>query len=427
MDASAIKGRLDSVLASAADGKKVPAIGAIILDKSGQVLYKGAFGTTDLSNPSAPPYTSTTDTLLWSCTKVVTVVAALQLLEQGKIKLDDPVEKYVPKYKNIQVLDGFQDDGTPNYRAPKTTANILHLMTHTVGFSYDFFDVPTLRWRITTDHPPASYANGKAAAFNSPLMCDPGTQYIYGVGIDWLGFVVETVSGMRLNEYYDQFILHPLGMKNSQFWLKDNVPSLKLHMRGEDGSLVTGPDLDMREDVEIYSGGGALVSTLEDYSAFLLTLLAGGTHPVSKVKILEETTVKEYLFSDQIHKICSNKGIGEIEASIPQVSNVGTFLPGVKKGWSCGLMLNSEATPKGRSAGSGSWAGLGNNYYWIDPVAGKLGLVMSTILPFFDEVVLQLADEVERAAYSHDAAAKGGDENSNYHITGGIGKIPTSG
>jgi methyl acetate hydrolase len=117
------------------------------------------------------------------------------------------------------------------------------------------------------------------------------------------------------------------------------------------------------------------------------------------VKILEQNTVKQYLFTDQIPNICSNDGIGTMKAATTSLCNNGEILPGVPKGWSCGLMMNLQDLPGGRKAGSGSWAGLGNIYYWIDPAAGKLGVIMSSLLPFLDENILSLADALERAVY----------------------------
>lgn len=137
--------RLRPQFEAVAEARKVPGIAAIALDRSGDVLFKGVFGTTNNDDSSAAALTPTTPIIIWSCTKLVTSVAALQLLEQGKLALDDPVEGYVPQIKEIQVLEGFKDDGSPILRAPKTKATILMLMTHTAGFTYDFFGSKHLR------------------------------------------------------------------------------------------------------------------------------------------------------------------------------------------------------------------------------------------------------------------------------------------
>ncbi|TID17447.1 hypothetical protein E6O75_ATG08193 [Venturia nashicola] len=408
-----MESRLDSQFQAAVDAKRVPAVGAIALDKSGEVLYKGTFGTTNISDPAAPKLTDATPIIIWSCTKIVTTVAALQLMEQGKLKLDDPVEKYVPKIKKMQVLEGFDEQGEPKCRAPKTKATILMLMTHTAGFTYDFFDEASLRWRIWSKRQPATYiATGEYADVENPLIFDPGERFNYGCNTDWLGFVIESISGMRLDQYIDQNILKPLGLENTG--AHQHGQKLDVHFRAEDGTLTSNPGLDLNASPEFYGGGHYLSSTLTDFSQFLLVLLNNGRHPVSGTRILNDETVKEYLFADQVHKICSNAGIGVAKSYIQQVSLNGEFLPGLEKAWSCGLMLNPKGSLKGRSAGSGFWAGLANLYYWVDPETGKLGLLMSQVLPFMDPPVLHLFDELERAVYGFEGAKDVGEVGSNW-------------
>jgi methyl acetate hydrolase len=410
--------RLNSIFEEAVTAKKIPGVAAIALDRAGNVLFKGTYGSTNLDDLAAPALTSRTPIMLWSCTKLVTSVAALQLLEQGKLHLEDPVEKYVPSIANIQVLDGFKPDGQPIIREPKTKATVLNLMTHTAGFSYDFFSKETLQWRTQVGQPPSEYAAvGAVKNFESPFNADPGTRYEYGVNTDWLGFVVEAISGMRLNEYVEKNILKPLGMNDSGSHVKEGASPLVIHLRGsEDGGLTAAPPIACATAPERFGGGHFLYSTLDDYSTFLLTILNNGTHPTSRTGILKAETVKEYLFKDQIPKICSNTGIGTVESANPVLTSEGEFLPGIQKGWSCGLLLNLEDSPKGRSAGSGSWAGLGNLYYWLDPNRGKLGLVMSGILPFMDKEILCLFDQMERAVYGHEPASASGEKGANYSV-----------
>jgi len=410
--------RLGNAFSSAAEANKVPGVAAIALDRDGKILFKGAYGVTNASQPSeAAKMTADTPMMIFSCTKLFTSVAALQLMEQGKLNLDDPVEKYVPGIADIQVLDGFESDDKPKLRPAKTKATILQLMTHTAGFTYDFFDANTLRYTLATGGQPSTYSLGIRKLFDTPFKCDPGTEYNYGVNTDWLGFVIEAVSGMRLEEYVEKNITQPLGMKNTVGYLSEDAVRLFVHHRGADGSLTANPAFAAPKDVEVRGGGSYLYSTLNDLSTFLLTILNDGEHPQSNVRILSASTVKDCLFTDQIHKICSSAGIGVISSLNPILSNEGELLPGLKKGWSCGLMLNpEEASPKGRSKGSGSWAGLGNLYYWLDPEQGKLGLTMSSILPFMDHELCHLHDELERAVYGHGAASGIGEVGGNFGL-----------
>jgi methyl acetate hydrolase len=405
--------RLNKAFKSAVDAKKIPGVAAIALTKSGEVLYKGAFGTTNIDDPSAPPFTDATPTPIWSCTKLVTTVAALQLVEQGKLKLDDPVEKYAPKIGKLSVLEGFDEKGAPIYHAPKTKPTILNLMTHTAGFAYDWADEMVLRWRVGNGGEPASLKTYEDVEI--PLIFDPGKRYNYGVNIDWLGIVIEAITGLKLEDYVEQNILRPLGMNDTGAKFKGK--RFEVHMRGEDGNFTVALDVGPTVDGGMRGGGHYLYSTLNDYSTFLLTILNTGRHPQSGTRILQDETVQKYLFEDHIHKICGPEGIGKIAATIPQLSSDGELLAGVRKGWSCGLMLNLEDAPKGRHAGSGSWAGLSNLYYWIDPAAGKVGLFITDVLPFMDVEALRLNDEFERAVYGHEASKAIGEAGSNYLLS----------
>jgi len=210
--------------------------------------------------------------------------------------------------------------------------------------------------------------------------------------------VVEAISGMKIKDGS----------------LAEN--RCLIHHRGEDGTLTANPAIAYPEDPEVYGGGHFLYSTLNDYSLFLLAILNDGTEPKSGAQILKKETVTKYLFEDQLPKICPSDGVGVVPTCAPALTLEGEFLPGIKKGWSCGLMMNPDARLKGRSPGSGAWAGLGNLYYWIDPKEGKVGLIMSAILPFMDAHVLSCFDELERAVYGSDAAKESGEAGSNFAL-----------
>lgn len=408
--------RLNSQFKAAVDAKLVPAAGGVILSKSGDVLWKGAFGTTNLSDASATMFTEHTPSIIYSMTKLVTTVAALQLIEQGKLSLDDPVQKYAREFEKIQFLDGFSEDGTPKLRAPSTKATVRHLLTHTTGLTYDFFDPATLRWRVTVGQPPAPYNQCQILHYQSPLISEPGAKYVYGISTDWLGFVVEGVTGTSLPEYVDKHILKPLKMTDSAFQLPPDASRLNLHARVGD-QLISMPEVPEGVKLEFFSGGAGLYSSIHDYSQFLLALLNGGEHPTLKVRILNAETVQSSLFADHMSQMQpppDTSDIGVIKSSIPQMTAEGELLPGIEKTWSLGLMINKQACPKGRSAGSASWAGLANTCFLLDPTAGKLLVFITSVLPFFDAQALHLWDEMERAAYGHEAKKRLGEEGGNH-------------
>lgn len=269
-----------------------------------------------------------------------------------------------------------------------------------------------MKYQLYKKNTPHTYAGGERQMFRTPFLFDPGERYNYGINTDWLGFVIEKISGLKLNAYVQKHVLDVLGMRNSGSHLKNGSfadnNGLFIHFRGEDGSLTANPAMAYAETPEVFGGGHFLYSTLNDYSTFLLAVLNGGTEPRSGAQILKKETVREHLFEDKIPQICSPNGIGVVPTCAPILSREGEFLPGIPKGWSCGLMLNTADLPSGRSEGSGAWAGLGNLYYFLDPKEGKLGLIMSGILPFMDPEILSLFDTLERSLYGHGNGKEGG-------------------
>jgi methyl acetate hydrolase len=413
-----MEARLNNAFQAAVDSKKMPGCGGIVLDKSGNVLWKGAFGTTNIMDPEAPAYGLDTPLMIFSCTKLVTTVLALQLLEEGKLSLDDPVEKYCPEFAQLQVLEGFDEEGRPKYRDPKTKATILHLLTHTTGLAYDFFSPSLLQWRIATGQEPAStMAAGVKHTFEAPLLFDPGQEYCYGMNTDWLGFVLEAITGTKIADLVDSRIVKPLQLRNTgpgRTFVENAKERMVAHMRKEDESLIAVPSVGPLPDPEVHGGGEFLVSSINDYAQILLTLLNGGEHPTLKVRLLKEETVRKYLFEDLISQICSPENVGLIPSTIPQLTLTGQFLPGVRKTWSAALLINEEDVPKGRTAGSGAWAGLGNLYFFVDPAAGKLAFFATSIFPFFDPESLHLWDEMERAVYGHESRKRVDEAGGNH-------------
>ena len=412
--------KLKPVFETAVKEKKVPGIGYFIVDAKGNFLSKETFGTTHLQDPDAAPFDADTTLMLFSCVKLITSVAALQLVEQGKLALADPVEKYVPRISKMQVLET-SADGKQSLRTPKTKPTVRQLILHTAGFTYDFNDHATLAWRMSTGRTPLGYyAVGDWEDFETPLISDPGTKYVYGISLDWLGFVIEAVCGDRLADYFSKHILKPLGMNETSSKLtpgKKNTAVVHFDIEGQ--GLVGNPQARNNESALCSAGGGYLYSTMNDYAKLLATLLNNGTSPTTGKSILTPETVKDYIFTNQLHSDVDKSDVGEIHASLPWASLEGTLLPSLpieKKGWSTGLLLNHEDLPYGRKAGSGSIYGLGNLFCWIDPKTGIAGMIATQILPFLNPTFMRLFDEFERAAYGHDVAGEGGveDEKRNY-------------
>lgn len=276
-------------------------------------------------------------------------------------------------------------------------------LTDTNDVAYDFWDKLAYDYRQTKNQPQGAYGTMGAQWLFEDIFLefDPGLRYHYGVSIDILGFVVEKVSGMALQDYIKQNITDPLGMTRTGPYFDDDTWH-RVHLKSPEGQLTAVENVVPAKEPYKFGGGHYLLSTLNDYSQVLLTMLNEGTHPKTGKTILKPETVRDYVFKDFIpHVGCGSAGIGVIPVSVaPGLSRAGELLEGQEKGWSCGLMVNLKDVQGARRAGSGAWAGLGNLYFWIDPTAGKAGIYGTNVLPFLDEDSLDIFETLEKLAYS---------------------------
>jgi methyl acetate hydrolase len=332
-----------------------------------------------------------------SCTKAVASVAALQLLEQGRIGLDTEVREVLPAFGDLQVLDGFDDDGAPVLREQRVHTTLRHLLTHTSGLSYFFLNENLKRYHEVAGTP--HVLTGLRAALHNPLVADAGTAWEYGVNTDWLGLVVEELSGQAFDAYLTEHVTGPLGMVDTTF-----VPSaaqrermIPMHHRAPDGSLVAS-ELDLAPEPEFWAGGHGLHATASDYGRFIAMLLGGGE--LDGARVLAPETV-DLMFTDHLH---GAKLPEFLKSAAPEFSNDVPSLP-VPQGWGLGLHLTLADLPGMRRAGTGDWAGLFNLYYWVDRTSGVGAIFCTQVLPFFDQACVETALGVEQAVYAGVGAA----------------------
>ena len=351
-------------------------------------IYEGAAGPRAVGDSDA----ATPDTMfrIASMTKMVTTTAALQLLERGKLDLDAPVEQYRPEFADLQVLEGFDGDA-PRLRPPASKATVRHLVTHTSGLAYWFWNADIVRWEAATGTP--NVLSGEKSIFTAPLIADPGTRYEYGINTDWLGLVVEAVSGESLDAYFAEHILGPLGMDSTVFLMSEEqrANSAPVHLRGEDGAWAPS-DVDWSQEPDWWAGGHGLYSTPRDYLKFQRMLLGGGA--LGDTRLLEEATV-EQAFGNQIGEFDFPPSIATADPG-----STDDFNPGPGHKWGLGLLLNTERQPGMRAAGSGAWAGLINTHFWVDRASGVTGAVYTQTLPFLEPRVFQVYGDFEQALYA---------------------------
>ena len=372
---------LSTFLKSATDRGDVPGVVVAVVDKNG-VLYNEAFGQS--STLRNTPMTKDTIFNIASMTKAITSAAIMQLVDEGKLKVDDEVGKYLPKWKDPQVISKLNEaDGTYETRPAKRQITIRHLLTHTSGIGYGFSS-PMLAKIIEKT---------KKNELDLPLLFDPGESWAYGASTRVLGLVVEAVSGQKIDAYLQARILGPLGMNDTSYLVPTTKYSrvVAVNARNASGKFEERPvPATIPASVQ---GDGGLYATASDYGLFLRMLLNRGT--LNGKKIL----------SEQSAKLMLEPATGNVVVKEQQSSNLAlskNFPVGAGKDkWGLGFQLAAEKLPNRRSPGSGTWAGIFNTHFFIDP-SRELGVVvMMQTLPFYDEASMKVYSGAEEAVYSH--------------------------
>ena len=385
---SAIDGSaIDKVLQEAVDSGAVPHVAAIAANADG-VIYQAAVGPRTVGEDA--PLTVDTHFRIMSMTKMLCTAAALQQVEKGALDLDAPVEQYCPDFAQVQVLEGFDGD-TPKLRAPAGQATVRNLVTHTSGLGYWFWSEELVRWEAVTGVP--NVVAGVKDSFRAPMIDDPGKRFVYGINTDWLGQVVESVSGVGLDVALKDGIFGPLGMHETTFSMNDGqrANSTPVHVPDGSGGWTSAGEI-LNQSPEYYAGGHGLYAPPSDYIRFERALLRGGE--LDGERILSQDTV-DAAFTNQIGDL-------DFPHAIPTAdpNSSGAFNLGGGYKWGLGLLLNTADVPGARRAGSGAWAGLCNTHFWVDRKAGICASIYSNFLPFITDGGLKTYSDFEHALYA---------------------------
>ena len=307
---------------------------------------------------------------IYSMTKPVTGVALMMLYEDGKFKLDDPLSKYLPSFKNPQVFTGVDSDGQMITKPAARETTVRDILRHTGGHTYGIFGESPLdkayqKAQILNMKDSTKVTVEKIGAM--PLMANPGEAWIYSVAVDIQGYLVEVLSGMPFDQFLNERIFKPLGMTDTAFYVpKDKTDRLAgIYMHNEDKQLipVNNPGIhDYTIEPNFKSGGGGLASTTMDYFKFSQMLLNGGTYDgmqILKPETLAMMTTNQ--LPDSIIGINDNKHIGF--------------------GLGFGIAQNmGDHNPMGND-GVYSWGGMANTIFWVDPKDQLIAIFMTNILP----------------------------------------------
>ena len=361
----------------------LPGVVGMIVDRDG-VRFSSALGVTDTE--SNRPVAEDTPFQIASMTKALATLAAMQLVEAGRLDLDAPIGDLVPDLANAQVLTGFDADGKPQLRPAARPVTLRHLLTHTAGLGYFFIHPEVLQYFSAVGMP----APGSLDSIRMPLMFDPGERWEYSVGIDWAGLAVEAATGEKLGDYMAEHVFAPLGMTGTGFY--DALPegAAQVHVRDESGALKVQPMF--LGGGEYHNAGGGLIGTAPDYARFVRAMLRGGE--LDGKRVLKQETVAE-MARNQIGPLRA----GAMGTSMPHLAQPYDTFPDQHTGWGLGFLINPEQGPNGRAPGSLAWAGIFNSYYWIDPQSGVGGVMMSQLSPFGDPGALATFGALEQMAY----------------------------
>lgn len=366
---------------------RTPGVVASVATRDG-VAFEGAAGVRALGGDQ--PMTMDTVFRAFSMTKAVGAAAAAKCIEDGLLTLETPVEDVLPAWKDVKILKGF-DGETPILGTPHTKATLRNLATHTSGLVYEFWNEAQGRYMAATGAP-TILSGLKASLHSYPLAFEPGTKWDYGAGIDWLGQMVEAVTGQRIDAYCQEKIFDPLGMNDTRFELRGDMEArLAAAHIAIDGQWAPH-DIAPPPGPEVYGMGHALYTTGPDYLTFIRMLMGGGA--LNGARVLSEDTVKMFC-ANQIGDL----SVGRMTTNAPPLTADVDFFPEQENKFSLGCLMNTEDIAGKRRAGSQSWAGVLNTHYWFDPSAGVAAVIMLQHLPFVDENCLAIYDAVEREVY----------------------------
>lgn len=357
----------------------VPGVVAIVATRN-QILYHNAFGLQDVGKNK--PMQKESIFRIASMTKPVTSAAIMMLVEQGKLKLDDPVSKYLPEFVGREVVANFNPaDGTLTTRKPATEVQIHHLLSHTSGLAYGFSN---------TTIAPLQQKTGKQAE-DLPLLYDPGARWTYSGSTKVLGRVVERVSGTTLDKFLNDNFLKPLGMNDTSYVVPaDKTARVVTTHNRTTGRLVETPNAATIQSP--VAGDGGLNSTAADYIKFLQMFLNDGK--VQGKALLSKDTIQA-MTKNQIGAVVvdTQPAAAPITRPFPVAPAAGRD----KFGFGFELTASNKENTNLRAAGSYTWAGIFNTHFWVDPKREIAAVLMIQVLPFYDDGAMKVYQDFEEA------------------------------
>jgi len=369
---------IDAILQRAVQQGTIPGVVAMVTNKD-RIIYEGAFGLMDVGNKK--PMSKDTIFRIASMTKPVTSVAVMMLVEQGKLSLDDPVSKYLPSFKDREIIATFNAaDATFTTQKASKEVLIRHLLTNTSGLAYTFSNDTSNRLQRKLDKP----------AEELPLLYEPGTRWTYSGSTKVLGQVVEKITGAGLDQFLDQRIFKPLELQDTSYVVPDGKTGrVVTTQRRENGKLIETPNPEKIQSP--VAGDGGLNSTAADYIKFLQMFLNEGKWHgntllgKSSIQAMTKNEISDVIVQTQ-------------QTTDPLRSQNFPIGAGRDKfGFGFQITTSNKENPNLRSPGSYTWAGIYNTHFWVDPKRQIAAVIMMQVLPFYDDGCMKLYQDVEAA------------------------------
>ena len=380
--------KINQVIEAALEESNIP-YAAYAVTNSKETLFSGSVGYEDLKKTK--PLETNAIFRIASMTKALTTSAFMILAKEKDLDLHSPAENYIDNLKSLQVASVENDEII--YSEPETKVTLHQLLTHTSGFGYDFHH-ETLS-HLLLDKKIVDLLDKEGKFLEAPLIEQPGKYWHYGIGLGWIGRIIETLSEQSLNDYMTEKLFKPLEMSNTSFDIstigEDRLP--KIYSIEEDGSLIDISELMSSPQIDKFAyGGGGVFSCPDDYAKFLRMFLNGGKANGENVLSIETV------------KLMTTNQIGELNVPFqptfnPSIIAPNEWFPGIEKKWGYSFMINSEDVPMRRTKGSCAWSGIMNTFFWFDKQKDIGGTIMMQIAPCYHEKPKQVLKRFEEAIY----------------------------
>ena len=379
---------INQVIEAALEESNIP-YASFAVTNSKETLLSGSVGYEDLEKTK--PLETDAIIRIASMTKALTTSAFMILAKEKGLDLHTPAENYIDDLKSLKVAS--LENNEIVYSEPDTKVTLHLLLTHTSGFGYDFHH-ETLS-HLLLDEKIAGLLDKEGKFLEAPLIEQPGKYWHYGIGLGWIGRIIETLSEQSLNDFMTEKLFKPLEMNNTSFDIsklgEDRLP--KIYSIEENGSLVDISELMSPPQIDKFAyGGGGVFSCPEDYAKFLRIFLNSGN--VNGDNILSSETVKQM----------TTNQIGELNVPFqptfsPSIIAPNEWFPGIEKKWGYSFMINCEDIPNRRTKGSCAWSGIMNTFFWFDKEKDIGGTIMMQIAPCYHEKPKQVLKRFEEAIY----------------------------